>query len=81
MRACPKAWFCKLVGVDDEGFECSARFIVRHLLRRRLHQIGRSRQDWSADAAVERNLGRAYSVNDDAGLVWRISNLELVLQV
>src|SRR3712207_8083267 len=54
---------------------------IRELFGRRLHEIARGRHERSADASVERELGAAHGVDDDAGGVRAVPNLELDLGV
>ena len=44
-----------------------ARLVIGELLRRRLHEVARRPDQRAADAAVERELGAAHRVDDDAG--------------
>src|SRR3954451_6072713 len=65
----------------DEGFELRAGDVVRQLLRRALHQVGRRGDDGTTDATVLGDLRRAHRVDDDACRVGGVPHLELVLQV
>src|SRR5690606_38108775 len=65
----------------DERLELGATLLVGDLHRRRLHQVSRGRDDRAADAAVLGALGRTDGVDDDAGRVGGVPDLELVLQV
>src|SRR5690606_34253060 len=53
----------------DEGLDLRAGGLVVVLLRRRLHEVARRRQDRAADAAVLGDLRGAQGVDDDAGRV------------
>src|SRR6266568_2721413 len=65
----------------DELLYRLAGDVVAVLLGRRLHEVGRGRDDRAADAAVLGDLGGADRVDDHAGRVRRVPDLELVLQV
>src|SRR6185312_8604163 len=65
----------------DELLDGVARLVVEVLHRRGLHEVGRGRQDRAADAAVQGDLRAAHRVDDDAGGVRGVPDLELVLQV
>src|ERR1700733_4194735 len=54
--------------------------VIAELLGRGLHEVRAGRDDRAADAAVLGDLGRAEGVDDDAGRVRRVPDLELVLQ-
>src|SRR5450755_5124649 len=54
--------------------------IVAVLLGRRLHEVRRCRQDRAADAAVAGNLGGPDGIDDHAGRVRRVPDLQLVLK-
>ena len=60
---------------------CARPFVVLHLHRRGLHEVRRRREDRAADAAVLGDLRGADGVDDDAGRVGRVPDLELVLEV
>src|SRR5699024_8795357 len=64
----------------DEGFDGFVGSFVVVLLRRRLHEVGGGGDEGPADAAVEADLGCADGVDDDAGGVRGVPDLELVLQ-
>ena len=49
--------------------------------RRRLHEVRRRAEQRATDAAVERELRAAHRVDDDAGRVGRVPDLELELDV
>src|SRR5699024_1012664 len=70
-----------LLGAGDEGLEAAPALGGLALLRRGLHQVGAGRDERAADAAVLADLGRAHGVDDDAGAVRGVPDLELVLQV
>src|SRR5215207_2310421 len=70
-----------LLLAPDEGLELRATEVVGALLRRGLHQVGGRREQGSADATVLGDLRRADGVDDDAGRVRAVPDLELVLQV
>src|SRR2546421_755929 len=53
--------------VPDEPFGGLERLVVRHLLRRGLHQVRARAFERAGDAVVQRELGEPDSVNDDAG--------------
>src|SRR5438105_13320472 len=55
----------------DVFLHAFARLVIRDLARRRLHEIGRRRDDRAAEAPVEGELAAAYCVDDDAGAVRR----------
>ena len=59
----------------------SRQNVVAVLLWRRLHEVGAGRGHRAGDAPVERDLRRAYRVDDHPGGVGRVPDLELVLQV
>ena len=65
----------------DEGLDLGAAEVVGHLHGWGLHQVGGGGQDGAADAAVEGDLGGADGVDDDAGAVGGVPDLELVLEV
>src|SRR5436190_48948 len=65
----------------DEGLHAGAALLVGELDRRRLHEVRRHRDQRATDAAVLGDLGRADRVDDDAGGVGGVPDLELVLQV
>src|SRR4051794_29725587 len=65
----------------DEVLDGLAGLVVEVLHRRRLHEVARGRQDRATDAAVLRDLRRAQGVDDDAGRVRGVPDLELVLEV
>src|SRR5262245_10319001 len=65
----------------DELLHRLVRLFVAVLNGRRLHEVGARRQDRAADAAVLSDLRGAYGVDDDAGGVRGVPDLELVLQV
>ena len=60
---------------------CCAALGVLGLHGRGLHEVRRRRQDRAADAAVLGDLRGADGVDDDAGRVGRVPDLELVLEV
>src|ERR1700689_4521894 len=64
----------------DELLHEVAADVIAELLGRRLHEVGAGRDDRAADAAVLGDLGRAEGVDDDAGRVRRVPDLELVLE-
>src|SRR5687768_13501412 len=65
----------------DEGLDAFAAEVVGHLHRWGFHEVGGGGQDRAADAAVEGDLGGADGVDDDAGAVGGVPDLELVLEV
>ena len=58
-----------------------AGLLVAVLHRRRLHEVGRRAEQRAADAAVLGELGAADGVDDHAGRVGRVPDLELQLDV
>ena len=65
----------------DEGLDRGATLVVGALHRRGLHQVRRRREDRATDAAVLGDLRGADRVDDDAGGVGGVPDLELVLEV
>src|SRR5262249_22139282 len=65
----------------DELLDGLACVFVAVLLGRRLHEVRRSRDNRAADAAVLGDLRGANRIDDHAGRVRRVPDLELVLQV
>src|SRR5689334_3412200 len=65
----------------DEPQRAQARLGVGELLGRRLHEIARGADERARDAAIERELGATHGIDDDAGRVRRIPDLELHLTV
>src|SRR3954469_1307153 len=65
----------------DELLQQRATLGVLDLDRGALHEVRRRRDDRAADAAVLGDLGGADGVDDDAGAVRGVPDLELVLQV
>src|SRR5699024_1677879 len=65
----------------DELLQLGARHIVRQLRRRGLHQVAGRRLNRTSDTAVQGDLCRTNSVDDDARGVRGVPHLELVLQV
>src|SRR5581483_1588541 len=65
----------------DEALGVLARLVVADLLRRRLHQVRARRLERAGDPVVERQLGEPDGVDDDAGRVGRVPDLELQLDV
>src|SRR5215470_5798843 len=65
----------------DELLDGLAGILVAVLLGRRLHEVRRCRDNRAADAAVLGNLRSADRIDDHAGRVRRVPDLELVLQV
>src|SRR5699024_12844264 len=63
----------------DEGFDRGVRGVVVLLVRRRLHEVRGRADECSPDAAVQTDLRGADRVDDDAGAVGRVPDLELVL--
>src|SRR5262249_47376343 len=63
----------------DEVLDRPVRVVVVVLLRRRLHEVRRGRHDRAGQAAVEADLRGPDRVDDDAGRVWRVPDLELEL--
>ena len=55
--------------------------VVVVLHRRRLHEVGRRAEQRATDAPVEGHLGAAHGVDDHAGRVGGVPDLELELQV
>src|SRR5450756_1803990 len=70
-----------LFGTGDVGLELGPAHVVGALYRRGLHQVGRGGDQGAADAAVLGDLGRTDAVDDDAGRVGGVPDLELVLEV
>src|SRR5690348_17163826 len=64
-------------GALDVGLDGRAGLVVDVLHRWRLHQVRRGRQQRAADLTVEGDLRRADGVDDDAGGVRRVPDLEL----
>src|SRR6266581_1224071 len=65
----------------NELFDHLPRDIVRILNRRRLLEVGRGPDQGAGEPVVERQLGAAHGVDDDAGGVRRIPHLELHFHV
>src|SRR3954453_5346676 len=65
----------------DEPLQQRATLGVLDLDRRALHEVRRRRDDRAADAAVLGDLRGADGVDDDAGAVRGVPDLELVLEV
>src|SRR5262245_47680185 len=65
----------------DELLDEVAGVVVVVLLRRRLHEVGRCRENRAADATVLGDLCGAYGVDDDARRVRGVPDFELVLEV
>src|ERR1700739_1569944 len=61
----------------DELLDQVAADVVGALLRGRLHELGAVRDDRAPDAAVLGDLAGAQRVDDDAGRVRRVPDLEL----
>src|SRR5665647_3551773 len=70
-----------LFRASDERLELLAAEVVRALHWRGLHQVRRSGDQGAADATVLGDLRRTDAVDDDAGRVGGVPDLELVLQV
>src|SRR6185503_7527023 len=64
----------------DEGLHAGAALLVGELHGRGLQEVRRRRDDRAADAAVLGDLGGADRVDDDAGRVGGVPDLELVLE-
>src|SRR5438045_8637521 len=65
----------------DVFLHALTRLVVRDLARRRLHEIGRRRDDRASEAPIEGELAAAYCVDDHPRAVWRVPDLELDLTV
>src|SRR3954454_22332557 len=65
----------------DESLDPAAALVVGQLHRRALHQVRRRGDDRATEAAVFGDLRRTQGVDDDAGGVRGVPDLELVLQV
>src|SRR6202043_1052557 len=65
----------------DELLHQALCLVVAVLDGRRLHEVRAWALQRAADAAVERQLGAAHGVDDDAGGVGRVVHLELELDV
>src|ERR1700733_11173918 len=79
----PRGLLTRTLALDlarDELLHEVAADVIAELLGRGLHEVGAGRDDRAADAAVLGDLGRAEGVDDDAGRVRRVPDLELVLQ-
>src|SRR6185295_13237938 len=63
----------------DELLGLLARLVVGPLTVRRLHQVARRAVELAGDAVVERQLDQTHRVDDDAGRVGRVPDLELEL--
>src|SRR2546430_702535 len=70
-----------LLFAGDEALEPLARGVVRPLLGRRFHEIGRRRQEGALQPAIQREAAAPDGVDDDAGGVRRVTDLELQLDV
>ena len=57
----------QLLFAADEPFESLARLVIRPLLGRGLHQVGRGRHQRALDAAIERDTAGADGVDHHAG--------------
>src|SRR3990172_7309323 len=69
------------VAALDELLREDARLLVRELLGRRLHEVGAGARQGAGDAAVKGQLAAADRVDDDAGGVGAVPDLQLRLQV
>src|SRR5262245_41940015 len=65
----------------DELLGQLVRLVVDDLLRRRLHEVRARADERARDAVVERELRHADGVDDDAGGVRRVPDLEFELHV
>src|SRR6266545_5300208 len=65
----------------DEVLDHVTSHVVGVLRRRRLHEVGGGADQWSTDAAVERQLGAAHRVDHHAGGIRRVPDLQLELEV
>src|SRR3546814_3877475 len=64
-----------------EGFGSPPSFVVGELLRRRLHEIARRTVQGAADATIQRELGATHGIDDDAGRIGGVPDLQLELAV
>src|ERR1700693_3211509 len=65
----------------DEGFGLRQCLIIGELLWRALHVIARRSGECAADLAIERQLGTADRVDDDAGGIRRIPHFKLQFKI
>src|SRR5262245_38902431 len=72
---------CWSLPAADGGPQAGAALLVGELHRRGLHEVRRRRDERATDAAVLGDLRRTDRVDDDAGGVGGVPDLELVLQV
>src|SRR3954462_6855304 len=79
LRLRPRALLALVLG--DELLGRLARLVVGPLVVRRLHEVRARAVDLAAEAVVQRELAAADGVDDDAGRVGRVPDLELHLHV
>src|SRR4051812_31382310 len=65
----------------DELLDLLARVLVRVLYRRRLHEVRGRELERAREPVVERQLREAHGVDDDAGRVEGVPDLELELDI
>src|SRR3990170_1416591 len=70
-----------LLVAGDELLEARPGLLVRPLLGRGLHEVRGGGQEGALEAAVHGDLAAADRVDDDAGRVRRVPDLELELDV
>src|SRR5216683_1017589 len=71
-----------LTGTSHDVFlHALTRPVVGNLAWRRFHEVRRRCHDRASETPVERELAAAYCVDDDAGAVGRVPDLELDLRV
>src|SRR3990172_13038240 len=80
-RARPLGRRGSAVAALDELLGEDARLLVRELLGRRLHEVGTGARQRSRHAAVKGQLAAADGIDDDAGGVRAVPDLQLGLQV
>ncbi len=74
-------WRKKLLVAADESLRTVAALFIAELLGRSLHEVGRRRDQWTADTAVEGELDAAHRVDDHTGGVGGIPYFQLGFQV
>src|SRR5439155_13972837 len=74
--------FCSELRVAvNEGFGAQASFVIGKLLRRAFHEVAGRSEQRAANPAVERQLGAAHRVDNDAGGIGRIPDFEFQLAI
>src|SRR6267143_353791 len=71
----------RLLFAGDEPLQAVTGHVVRPLLGRRFHEVGRRGQQASLEPPVQGELAATDGVDHDAGRVRRVPDLELQLHV